>query len=115
MLVFYEALPIHTKGTKVETNNDGLNKNHYILGYRVPCYEKVKSSKLFVSSFPNWVKGHLNNDLDIFVGNQQYSGVTLDETNLDAIYPSYQEDGWYAMYPEGAVQFAENITDYDCW
>jgi hypothetical protein len=61
---------------------------------------------LFVSSFPNWVKGHLNNDLDVFVGNHQYSGTTLDTTNVDAIYPRYFEDGWYAFYSEGAIQFA---------
>jgi hypothetical protein len=98
MLVFYEKLPIF--------NGDNGSK---ILGYRVPCYEKVKKTNLFVSSFPNWVKGHLNNDLDVFVGNQVYSGTTVDQNNIEAIYPSYKEDGWYAMYPEGSIQFANDV------
>jgi hypothetical protein len=98
MLVFYEKYPIF----------NGENNSKF-LGYRIPCYEKVKKSNLFVSSFPNWVKGHLNNDLDVFVGNQVYSGTTVDQNNIEAIYPSYKEDGWYAMYPEGSIQFANDV------
>ena len=105
MLVFYQKYNVFQQA-------EGLNQSK-ILGYRVPCYEKVKKSSLFVSSFPNWVKGHLNNDLDVFVGNQVYSGTTVDEKNLEAIYPAYCEDGWYAMYPQGAIQFANVIEQFD--
>ena len=102
MLVFYEKYPIF----------NGENNSKF-LGYRIPCYEKVKKSNLFVSSFPNWVKGHLNNDLDVFVGNQVYSGTTVDQNNIEAIYPSYKEDGWYAMYPEGSIQFANDVQEFN--
>ena len=84
--------------------------NPYCIGYRVPCYEKVKNATLFVSSFPNWVKGHVNNDLDVFVGNKLYSGTELKGGNLAEyhnIYPQYVKDGWYAMYHDGAVEFNE--------
>ena len=84
--------------------------NPYCIGYRVPCYEKVKNATLFVSSFPNWVKGHVNNDLDVFVGNKLYSGTELQGGNLAEyhnIYPQYVKDGWYAMYHDGAVEFNE--------
>jgi hypothetical protein len=86
------------------------NANPYCIGYRVPCYEKAKASTLFVSSFPNWVKGHVNNDLDVFVGNKLYSGTELKGGNLAEyhnIYPQYVKDGWYAMYHDGAVGFNE--------
>ena len=86
------------------------NANPYCIGYRVPCYEKSKASTLFVSSFPNWVKGHVNNDLDVFVGNKLYSGTELKGGNLAEyhnIYPQYVKDGWYAMYHDGAVEFNE--------
>lgn len=84
--------------------------NPYCIGYRVPCYEKEKASTLFVSSFPNWVKGHVNNDLDVFVGNKLYSGTELRGGELKEyhnIYPQYVKDGWYAMYHDGAVEFNE--------
>ena len=90
--------------------------NPYCIGIRVPCYEKVKSSTLFVSSFPNWLKGHVNNDLDVFYGNQLYSGVEVKgstTTDYHGIYPSYVKDGWYAMYSEGAIEFNEQKTEYD--
>ena len=86
------------------------NVNPYCVGYRVPCHEKVKNATLFVSSFPNWVKGHVNNDLDVFVGNKLYSGTELKGGNLEEyhdIYPQYVKDGWYAMYHDGAVEFNE--------
>lgn len=86
------------------------NVNPYCIGYRVPCHEKVKNATLFVSSFPNWVKGHVNNDLDVFVGNKLYSGTELKGGNLEEyhdIYPQYVKDGWYAMYHDGAVEFNE--------
>lgn len=84
--------------------------NPYCIGYRVPCHEKVKNATLFVSSFPNWVKGHVNNDLDVFVGNKLYSGTEIKGGNLAEyhnIYPQYVKDGWYAMYHDGAVEFNE--------
>ena len=84
-----------------------------IVGYRVPCYEKVKKASLFVSSFPNWLKGHLNNDLDVFVGYQQYSGVNTADEQIDSIYPKYVKEGWHPMYPEGALQFTEPVEEYD--
>lgn len=86
------------------------NVNPYCIGYRVPCHEKVKNATLFVSSFPNWVKGHVNNDLDVFVGNKLYSGTELRGGELKEyhnIYPQYVKDGWYAMYHDGAVEFNE--------
>ena len=86
------------------------NVNPYCIGYRMPCYEKTKASTLFVSSFPNWVKGHVNNDLDVFVGNKLYSGTELKGGELKEyhnIYPQYVKDGWYAMYHDGAVEFNE--------
>lgn len=88
--------------------SDGANP--YCIGYRVPCYEKVKKATLFVSSFPNWVKGHVNNDLDVFVGNKLYSGTELRGGNLAEyhnIYPQYVKDGWYAMYHDGSIEFNE--------
>ena len=88
--------------------------NPYCVGYRMPCYEKVKTTTLFVSSYPNWVKGHVNNDLDIFYGNKLYSGTELKGTAVEQyhdIYPEYVKDGWYAMYPEGAVEFNEAKTE----
>lgn len=102
MVSYYEQHPISFK-------KSGGN-NPYCIGYRVPCYEKEKASTLFVSSFPNWVKGHVNNDLDVFVGNKLYSGTELKGGNLAEyhnIYPQYVKDGWYAMYHDGAVEFNE--------
>jgi hypothetical protein len=102
MVSYYEQHPISFK-------KSGGN-NPYCIGYRVPCYEKEKASTLFVSSFPNWVKGHVNNDLDVFVGNKLYSGTELKGGNLEEyhnIYPQYVKDGWYAMYHDGAVEFNE--------
>ena len=85
----------------------------YYCGYRIPCYQKSKKSRLFVSSFPNWVKGHLNNDLDVFFGNRQYSGVEVKGTAVDTIMPSYLKEGWNAIYPEGAVMFNEEKEEFD--
>ena len=102
MVSYYEQHPISFQ-------KSGGN-NPYCIGYRVPCYEKEKASTLFVSSFPNWVKGHVNNDLDVFVGNKLYSGTELKGGNLAEyhnIYPQYVKDGWYAMYHDGAVEFNE--------
>lgn len=90
--------------------------NPYCIGIRIPCYEKAKTSKLFVSSFPNWVKGHVNNDLDVFYGNKLYSGTEVVGSGLDDyhdIYPEYVKDGWYAMYAEGAIEFNEEKTEWD--
>ena len=102
MVSYYEQHPISFR------QSDG--NNPYCIGYRVPCHEKVKNATLFVSSFPNWVKGHVNNDLDVFVGNKLYSGTELQGGNLKEyhnIYPQYVKDGWYAMYHDGAVEFNE--------
>ena len=102
MVSYYEQHPISFQ------KSDG--NNPYCIGYRVPCHEKVKNATLFVSSFPNWVKGHVNNDLDVFVGNKLYSGTELQGGNLKEyhnIYPQYVKDGWYAMYHDGAVEFNE--------
>ena len=102
MVSYYEQHPISFQ------KSDG--NNPYCIGYRVPCHEKVKNATLFVSSFPNWVKGHVNNDLDVFVGNKLYSGTELKGGNLAEyhnIYPQYVKDGWYAMYHDGAVEFNE--------
>ena len=109
MMSYYEKHPI--------TYSASGDDNPYCIGYRVACYEKVKSATLFVSSFPNWLKGHVNNDLDIFYGNALYSGtvVTNAETNEDYhdIYPEYTKDGWYAMYPDGAIEFNQEKTILD--
>ena len=102
MVSYYEQHPISFRQSG--------NANPYCIGYRVPCHEKVKNATLFVSSFPNWVKGHVNNDLDVFVGNKLYSGTELQGGNLKEyhnIYPQYVKDGWYAMYHDGAVEFNE--------
>lgn len=102
MVSYYEQHPISFQ--------ESGGNNPYCIGYRVPCYEKEKASTLFVSSFPNWVKGHVNNDLDVFVGNKLYSGTELKGGNLAEyhnIYPQYVKDGWYAMYHDGAVEFNE--------
>ena len=102
MVSYYEQHPISFRQSG--------NANPYCIGYRVPCHEKVKNATLFVSSFPNWVKGHVNNDLDVFVGNKLYSGTELKGGNLAEyhnIYPQYVKDGWYAMYHDGAVEFNE--------
>lgn len=106
MVVYYEKHQISFMA------NGGSNP--YCIGYRIPCYEKVKSSTLFVSSFPNWVKGHVNNDLDVFYGNKLYSGTELNNSTTVSyhdIYPEYVKDGWYAMYPEGAIEFNEEKTE----
>ena len=94
-------------------SNNLSNENPIFLGYRIPCYEKVKESNYFVSSFPNWVKGHLNNDLDVFVGNTTYSGTDTSGTDTSGIYPCYKKDGWYPLYAEGAVKFNEKIVQFD--
>ena len=109
MLSYYEKHPIAYSASG--------NANPYCIGYRVACYEKVKSATLFVSSFPNWLKGHVNNDLDIFYGNALYSGtvVTSNEMNEDYhdIYPEYTKDGWYPMYSDGAIEFNQEKTIFD--
>ena len=89
--------------------------NGHIVGYRVPCYEKTKTASTFVSSFPNWVKGHLNNDLDVFIGYREYSGMnaTTQTTITGSILPNYVKDGWHPMYPEGSLQFSEPVTQFD--
>lgn len=93
---------------------DASNTNRpKLLGYRIPCYEKVKKTNLFVSSFPNWVKGHLNNDLDVFVGNKEYEGTTITDEKVDAIYPHYQDDGWFPSYEYGSIQFSQNKEEFD--
>lgn len=108
MLVYYE---------KRDMGFAAVNStNPYCIGIRIPCYEKVKTSKLFVSSFPNWVKGHVNNDLDVFYGNRLYSGTEIVGSGLEDyhdIYPEYVKDGWYAMYAEGAIEFNEEKTEWD--
>lgn len=107
LLVYYKEVPI--------VGIDSITTEGCI-GVRLPCYEKVKSSTLFVSSFPNWLKGHVNNDLDVFYGNKLYSGTQLSGTSLvdyHDIYPCYIKDGWYAMYAEGAVEFATEQTEND--
>ena len=109
MMSYYEKHPI--------TYSASNDSNPYCIGYRVACYEKVKSATLFVSSFPNWLKGHVNNDLDIFYGNALYSGtvVTSNEMNEDYhdIYPEYTKDGWYPIYPDGAIEFNQEKTIFD--
>ena len=105
LLVYYQS---RTMGTAF---SDGGEWCH---GYRVPCYEKVKQGRLFVSSYPNWLKGHLNNDLDVFVGNKAYSGMSAENNaEVDQICPCYVKDGWNALYPEGAVMFNEEQTEFD--
>ena len=79
----------------------------------MPCYQKSKRARLFVSSFPNWVKGHLNNDLDIFVGNKEYSGVQTSGTAVATVMPNYVKGGWNALYSEGAVMFTEEVEEFD--
>lgn len=104
MFSYYEKHEIAFSKSGVEGNE----KNPYCLGYRVVCHEKTPSATLFVSSFPNWVKGHVNNDLDVFVGNKLYSGTEVQGGNLSEyhnIYPQYVKDGWYAMYQDGAIEF----------
>lgn len=106
MMSYYETHPISF------AEDNGVNP--YCIGYRMPCYEKVKSSTLFVSSFPNWLRGHVNNDLDVFYGNKLYSGTEVKnsvERDYHDIYPEYMKDGWYAMYSEGAVEFSEARTE----
>jgi len=108
-----EVLLVYYEKHAVSFSQSG-GANPYCVGYRVPCYEKVKTSTLFVSSYPNWVKGHVNNDLDIFYGNKLYSGTELKGTTVERyhdIYPEYVKDGWYAMYSEGAVEFNEAKTE----
>ncbi len=111
LVVFYETTSVNPN---VASMNDG---DSAIVGYRVPCYEKVKTTDLFVSSYPNWLKGHLNNDLDVFYGFKDYQGVkpgTDSEADpTGGWFPCYQQDGWHAMYPEGAVQFSEPLTQTD--
>lgn len=101
----------HEKHKITHVASNGTNPQFF--GYRIPCYEKVKTTDLFVSSFPNWVKGHLNNDLDVFFGNTTYSGTQANGNNIDSIFPCYQKDGWYVMYPEGSVRFNQQKTEYD--
>ena len=104
-----EVMVSYYEQHQISFPQSGGNKP-YCIGYRVPCHEKVKNATLFVSSFPNWVKGHVNNDLDVFVGNKLYSGTELKGGNLAEyhnIYPQYVKDGWYAMYHDGAVEFNE--------
>lgn len=108
MLIYYEK---HDMGFAA---NEGVNP--YCIGIRIPCYEKAKTSKMFVSSFPNWVKGHVNNDLDVFYGNRLYSGTEIANGGLEDyhdIYPEYVKDGWYAMYAEGSVEFNEEKTEWN--
>lgn len=86
-----------------------------IIGYRIPCYEKSKKANLFVSSYPNWLKGHLNNDLDVFFGYRLYSGMESENQTTDmSMLPNYVKAGsWHALYTEGAVQFTEEMEEYD--
>lgn len=109
MVVYYEKIPFkYDYDVEVDSESLGSQIGDWVIGYRLPCYEKVQTASLFVSSYPSWVKGHLNNDLDIFVGMKAYSGVDATvENGQNGIYPQYQRDGWFAMYPDGAVQFAE--------
>ena len=90
-------------------------RSRNVIGYRVPCYEKSKKANLFVSSFPNWLKGHLNNDLDVFYGYKLYSGMeSQGSTTVNSLLPNYlRVGGWHALYPEGAVQFTDEMEEYD--
>lgn len=107
MIVYYQ------KYKMFPINNHPANQNPCFLGYRIPCYEKIKKSNYFVSSFPNWVKGHLNNDLDVFVGNTTYSGTDTAGNGSNGIYPCYKKDGWYPMYSQGAIKFNQEIVEFD--
>ena len=88
-------------------------RNPWCFGYRIVCYQKVKNSNLFVSSFPNWVKDHLNNNVDVFVGNTLYSGTDTTNYASDGIYPNYQKSGFAVNYTEGSVHFTDAIDQLD--
>lgn len=90
-------------------------RNPWCFGYRVVCYQKVKSSNLFISSFPNWVKDHLNNNVDVFVGNTLYSGTDTSNFASDGIYPNYKKngDGYAVNYSEGSIHFIEKVEQID--
>lgn len=88
-------------------------RNPWCYGYRVVCYQKVKNSNLFVSSFPNWVKDHLNNNVDVFIGNTLYSGTDTTNFASDGIYPNYQKSGYAVNYTEGSVHFTDPIDQLD--
>ena len=109
LVVYYES---HAIG--FEKSGSG---NPWCIGYRIPCYQKVKRSKRWVSSFPNWMAGHLNNDLDVFYGNTEYSGTDTAAVSNNGIYPCYLDFGtWNAFYNDGYVEFndvKESIDYFD--
>ena len=109
LVVYYES---HAIGFAKDGNN-----NPWCIGFRTPCYQKVKRSKRWVSSFPNWMAGHLNNDLDVFYGNTEYSGTDTAAVSNNGIYPCYLDFGtWNAFYNDGYVEFndvKESIDYFD--
>lgn len=105
MIVYYEEHDVGFSQTD--------NQNPWCYGYRVVCYEKTKIADLFVSSHPNWVNGHLNNNVDVFIGNTKYSGTDTSTYTTDGIYPCYQEDGYNIYYTEGAVKLTEAVEQLD--
>lgn len=81
-------------------------------GWRLCCYEKADSGRLFVSSHRNWVVDHLNNNPDIFWGFEEYAGAQPENTPQI----SFVERSDYTIDSRaGAVEFAETkaVVDYD--
>lgn len=127
MIVYYEKhiigdskIPI--KGMVTVTNELGEEiteeritgyENPWCYGYRIVCYQKVKNANLFVSSFPNWVRSHLNNNVDVFVGNTMYSGTDTTNYATDGIYPCYNKTGYAINYSEGSINFVEKVETLD--
>lgn len=104
MIVYYNSYDIGF-GKKDESSN------YSVWGYRICCYEKTKDAKIFVSSFPNWVTNHLNNNPDVFMGYKKYDGTSTSGTN--GIYPNYITTGYSIIYRDGYVEFESTITQLD--
>ena len=103
-----ELLVVYYEEHQIAFVKDGSGNNPWCIGFRIPCYQKVKRSKRWVSSYPNWMAKHLNNDLDVFYGNTEYSGTDTAAVSNNGIYPCYLEFGtWSAFYNDGYVEFNE--------
>ena len=87
---------------------DGAGNNYWACGYRICCYEKTRTANEFVSSFRNWVSDHLNNNPDIFLGWQLYEGSSQNSLGI-----SYLQSGYSILHREGAVVFADAVTQAD--
>ena len=109
-----ELMVVYFESHQIGFSKDSENHNPWCMGYRIPCYEKARSSKRWVSSFPNWASEHLNNDLDVFYGNAEYSGTNTATQSNNGIYPCYLEPGtWQAFYNDGYIEFNEEKESVD--